>query len=160
MLIKYVGLKESETAFSAETGITWEQGSQHEIASLALCTRMLNHPDVFEQVEVAPEPIPPIPVSSGLSDAITLPPAVVTLPPEDDGQQLQTQEQQLPEDDKPAALVMMTKAGPLDLSGMDKADLHRLAKDEGMDIHPNAKAETVARRLVEMFPVPTPESVS
>jgi hypothetical protein len=98
--------------------------------------------------------------AQGLSDAVPLPPALVAPPPvvvtpapEGDAQQLQTQEQQLPEDDKPAALVMMTKAGPLDLSGMDKADLHRLAKDEGIDIHPNAKAETVAKRLAEMFPV-------
>jgi hypothetical protein len=145
MKFKYVGKKERETAFSEATGIVWEPGSEHDIADKAVAKRMLAHPDVFEPVALADAA--PAAEGDGLSAVAT---TTATKPAD-----APPQEPQAPaEADKPAALVMMTKAGPLDLSTLDKAQLHQLAKDEGVDIHPNAKAETVAKRLAEMFPVP------
>jgi hypothetical protein len=47
MKLKYVGLKDRETAFSDVTGIVWEQGKSEEIKDEELAKRMLNHPDVF-----------------------------------------------------------------------------------------------------------------
>lgn len=156
MKFKYVGKKERETAFSEVTGIVWEPGSEHEIKDPALSKRMLEHPDVFEPVELATAPATPAAEGDGLSD--------VVIPSGPEGAAItnapKPQEQQEPQDqtgaDKPAELVMMTEAGPLNLSVLDKAQLHQLAKELGVDIHPNAKAETVAKRLAEMFPVPAP----
>ena len=149
MKFKYVGKKDRETAFSEATGIVWEPGSEHDIADKAIAKRMLAHPDVFEPVALA-DAAPAID-GAGLSSIASAPASTEPVKPA----AAQPQEPQAPaDDDKPASLVMMTKAGPLDLSTLDKAKLHQLAKDEGVDIHPNAKAETVAKRLAEMFPVP------
>lgn len=143
MKIKYVGKKECETAFSNETGITWEQGAVHDISNLALCKRMLNHPDVFEHVEEEQKPIAPVQGpntdgGAGLSDA----------KPKADAQT---------GDEKPtegaAKLLMQTTAGVLDLALLDKDQLHALAKEQNLSIHPNAKAETVAAKLAAAFPV-------
>lgn len=148
MKFKYVGKKERETAFSEVTGVVWEPGSEHDIADKAVAKRMLAHPDVFEPVALADAA--PAAEGDGLSAVATT--ATEPVKPA----AAQPQDPQAPADtDKPEALAMMTKAGPLDLSTLDKAQLHQLAKDEGVDIHPNAKAETVAKRLAEMFPVPT-----
>lgn len=147
MKIKYVGKKDAETAFSAETGITWTPGAEHDIPSLSLCKRMLNHPDVFEPVveEQAPAAETSTEGAKGLSDA----PNKTEAPAGDD---------------KPAEgaakLLMQTTAGVLDLSLLTKDQLHALAKEQGMSIHPNAKAETVAAKLAETFPVAAEGSTS
>lgn len=63
------------------------------------------------------------------------------------------------EDSKPAEgndkpkLLMQTTAGVIDLSLLDKDQLHALAKEQGLTIGGNAKAETVASKLAEAFPV-------
>lgn len=45
--LKYVGLKQDgETAFSAETQITWFPDTVEDVAA-PIAARMLNHPDVF-----------------------------------------------------------------------------------------------------------------
>lgn len=153
MKFKYVGKKERETAFSEVTGIVWEPGAEHEIKDPALSKRMLSHPDVFEPVELATAPAAPAAEGAGLSDVVIpagTESAAITNAPQPQEPQDQT------EAEKPAELVMMTEAGPLNLSVLDKAQLHQLAKELGVDIHPNAKAETVAKRLAEMFPVPAP----
>jgi hypothetical protein len=49
MKIKYVGLKDEETAFSHKTGIVWTPGAVHEVADKAMCVQMLQHPDVFAE---------------------------------------------------------------------------------------------------------------
>ena len=47
MKIKYIGQKtDGETAFIAETQITWMPDAEHDIPA-AVAERMLNHPDVF-----------------------------------------------------------------------------------------------------------------
>ena len=139
MKIKYVGKKDVETAFSAESGITWTPGAEHDIANVALCKRMLNHPDVFEIVEGVQKPAATSTEGAqGLSDVVSKPeaPAADTKPTEG-----------------AAKLLMQTAAGALDLSLLSKDDLHALAKEQGLSIHPNAKAETVAAKLAEAFPV-------
>lgn len=45
--MKYVGLKDSETAFKSETGLTWTPGCAHEVEDDTMVARMLQHPDVF-----------------------------------------------------------------------------------------------------------------
>lgn len=139
MKIKYVGKKEVETAFSNETGIIWTPGSEHDINDVAMCKRMLNHPDVFEHVEEEQKPAASTEGGKGLSDAPvkTEAPATETKPTEG-----------------PAKLQMQTAAGALDLSLLDKDQLHALAKEQGLSVHHNAKAETVAAKLAEAFPVP------
>lgn len=149
MKFKYVGKKDRETAFSESTGIVWEPGSEHDIADKAVAKRMLAHPDVFEPVALAAATAAPAAEGAGLSAVATT--ATEPVKPA----AAQPQEPQAPAAaDKPAELVMMTEAGPLNLSVLDKAQLHQLAKELGVDIHPNAKSETVAKRLAEMFPVP------
>lgn len=108
MKLKYVGLKERETAFQPETGVEWGPGIEHDIKDEALCARMLKHPDVFA---VADE----------------------TAPTE--------------------ALFMQTAAGVLDLSKLTRDELHALAKESNITVHHKAKAETVAAKLAEAFPV-------
>ena len=113
MKLKYVGLKERETAFQPETGVVWEPGSEHDIKDEALCARMLKHPDVFAVAD----------------------------------------EDEKPNDGGTTALFMQTADGPLDLSKLDKDQLHALAKESGVQVHHKAKAETVAAKLAEAFPV-------
>lgn len=52
MKLKYVGLKDSETAFSDVTGIIWGQGSEHDVSD-EIAEKMLKHPDVFAVAEAA-----------------------------------------------------------------------------------------------------------
>lgn len=55
-LIKYVGLKDGgETAFHAQTGLTWFPGSVHEVDA-AHASAMLNHPDVFARADANEAP--------------------------------------------------------------------------------------------------------
>lgn len=118
MKIKYVGLKERETAFQSETGVEWGPGIEHDIKDEALCARMLKHSDVFA---VADETEP----DSGTNTE--------TAPTE--------------------ALFMQTAAGVLDLSNLTRDELHALAKESNITVHHKAKAETVAAKLAEAFPV-------
>ena len=153
MKIKYVGKKDREAAFSEVTGIVWEPGSEHDITDKAIAKRMLAHPDVFEPAALAAKQDTAPAEDAGLS---AIAPTSSTEPT---GSTPSNQEQapKPPEDKENAPageLVMMTKAGPLNLSALDKEQLQQLAKDEGLDIHPNTKAENIAKRLAETFPVP------
>lgn len=118
MKLKYVGLKERETAFQSETGVEWWPGIEHDIKDEALCARMLKHPDVFA---VADE----------------------TEPDSDTN----------PDTEQTKALFMQTAAGVLDLSKLTRDELHALAKESNITVHHKAKAETVAAKLAEAFPV-------
>ena len=144
MKIKYVGKKDAETAFAVETGITWAPGAEHEISNLSLCKRMLNHPDVFEAVAEEQKPVAPDQAHN---------PATST----EGGQGLSDAGKSEVKPEAPVKLLMQTTAGLLDLTLLDKDQLHALAKEQGLSIHPNAKAETVAAKLAEAFPV-VPES--
>lgn len=70
MKIKYVGLKDEETAFSRDTGITWFPGSVHDVPD-DKAKRMLQHPDVFAQAEGDEQPTDGTP-SSNPSDLESL----------------------------------------------------------------------------------------
>lgn len=132
MKIKYVGLKDEETAFSPETGITWYPGSSHEIPG-PIAKRMLAHPDVFEvdaedaavkaTVSLTPSPAPaPAPAPSA--------------PPPADAPRF----------------VMGTPDGPLVLDAMERDDLVALAKQAGVAHHVNLGAEKLRALLVDKFP--------
>lgn len=64
MLIKYCGKKDHETAFEAESGVTWGPGVTHEIKNPDLAKRMLRHPDVFAIADEDDERKPTVLVSS------------------------------------------------------------------------------------------------
>lgn len=132
MKIKYVGLKQFESAFSNETGVTWAPGAVHDIKDVALAARMLKHPDVFAVADTASAERPPAPPAPPPDETGNVPGA----------------------DDAPRAKwIMRTDDGkPLVLDALDRDTLHKLADEAGLKIHANAKAETVAARLAEAFP--------
>ena len=127
MQIKYVGLKEEETAFSPETGITWYPGSSHPVPD-HLAKRMLQHPDVFEK---------------DTGEEVQKP--VVTLTPP-------SLENQNPPGGNPPEFVMRTPDGPLVLDAMERDDLVELAKSVNVAHHVNLGAPKLRALLVEKHP--------
>lgn len=79
MKIKYVGLKQKCTAFLAETGITWTQGSAYDVDD-AMAARMLKHPDIFASAEDE-MPAPPAPQVPADAPAAAPAAPVLTLAP-------------------------------------------------------------------------------
>lgn len=127
MKIKYVGLKEDgEAAFSNETQITWLPGSVQDVP-LAIAQRMLKHPDVFavDNEPLTGEQIKPL----GLADAKAFDPV------------------------QPPNKIQLADDTFLKLDGLDKATLHAVAKENGVDVHHNAGADKVIAALVAAFPV-------
>lgn len=115
---KYVGLKPQETDCVAGTGITWIGFGAVQPVPDAAWEIMRNHPDVWElDAESAPVPTP----VSGLGLADSLPCVLDTI---------DTIAAQMPS---------------IDLT--DKAALRALATERGVQVHPNAKAETFVERL-------------
>lgn len=130
MQIKYVGLKEEETAFSSETGITWFPGSSHPVPD-NLARRMLQHPDVFEL---------------DTPDEEEQPKTVVTLTP--------TGQKPLePTGDAKPEFVMGTPDGPMVLDQLDRDALVELAKSVKVEHHVNLGAPKLRALLVEKFPL-------
>lgn len=68
--IRYVGLKQEETAFKDLTGITWAKGAVEPV-DIKHVVAMLKHPDVFELAEES---------IGGLADAKPTPAAQVAIP--------------------------------------------------------------------------------
>lgn len=126
MKIKYVGLKDEETAFSPETGITWVPGASHEV-SAAIAKRMLAHPDVFAEDtgDAAPATV-----------VKTAAPAPTPVPPAGG----------------PPKFVIGTPDGPLVLDGMDRETLLALAKEADLKPHPNTGVDKLRAILIERFP--------
>lgn len=119
MKLKYVGLKQQCTAFKTDTGITWLPGAVHEVKD-ALAAKMLKHPDVFVADDDKPAKdavkTPAAPVATNTSVATT----TATLAP---------------------GATVTPIAGSLD--GLDKAELHAMAKEIGLKVHHFASADTV-----------------
>ena len=135
MQIKYVGLKEEETAFSPETGITWYPGSTHNVPD-HLAKRMLQHPDVFE-ADNAPSTKVVVPKTEsaqsgdgGIGGGHGNPPT--------------------PE---PPKFLMATPDGPLALDTIERDDLVALAKELGIKHHVNLGEDKLRALLVEKHPV-------
>lgn len=143
MKIKYVGLKDEETAFSPESGIVWTPGLSRDIADASLAARMLKHPDVFA-IDDSSEP-PAKTKASAPAPAPSQPAAPITLgagaviPPTPTN--------------VPATFVMATPAGPLVLDTLEKAELRKLAFEKKVSFHPNSGAPTLRKVLAEAFPV-------
>lgn len=145
MKIKYVGLKERETAFQHESGFEWGPGVVHDIKDADLAARMLKHPDVFDFADAAVKE----PVAPSLSDA------VVVTPVEDTAPEATTKEAttEVTEDapQKPQ-YVMQTEEGPLVLDFLDKDTLKKLAKESDISVG-NSGADTIRQKLADAFPV-------
>jgi hypothetical protein len=136
MKIKYVGLKDSEDAFSGLTGVTWGPGVEHEIADAALAARMLQHPDVFALAETP---------QADESDE----------PDEQPEDQPEEPTSELPADeDKPVKphFLMQTEEGPLVLDFLDKETLKQLAKEADIAVG-NSGPDKIRQKLAEAFPV-------
>ncbi len=128
MKIKYVGLKEEETAFSPESGIVWNPGSSHEVPD-GLARRMLAHPDVFavDEGKRAPaktETTPPPPPA---------PPEQRATPPKGE-------------------FVISAPDGPLVLDGLERDVLWNLANEAGLKPHVNLGIPKLQALLMERFP--------
>lgn len=139
MKIKYVGLKQFEDAFEAETAVTWGPGVEHDIADPDLCTRMLKHPDVFAvSGSTVKEP-----ASNAKVDTVTVTPV-------DDASEAGNVPQA---DEQPKAQhIMQTEKGPLVLDALDKATLKELAKELDVPVG-NSGEDKIRQKLVEAFPV-------
>ena len=131
--IKYVGLKERETAFSVETSIVWTPDAVESV-DLKHVALMLKHPDVFALVDA--------PV--GLADAkSTEPPAPPVNAPTDKGKLVQWA-------NTPDGEMVV-------LSDMSREELHALAKAHGVKVHHTSGASKVIEALQAAFAVKKPE---
>ena len=141
MQIKYVGVKDEETAFSPETGITWYPGSSHAVAP-AIAKRMLQHPDVFAEDKGTAEKV----VTTKTAAPVTTP-APAPAPDTTGGSGTQT-----PPDGNPPEFVMGTPDGPLVLDTIEREELVGLAKELGITHHVNLGAPKLRALLVEKQP--------
>lgn len=133
MKIKYVGVKtDGETAFIGDTGITWMPGDSHPVAdriTVALATRMLQHPDVFalddeETPRVTLQPHQPTPAASTVTTSAAA----------------------------PGSNVIKTPAGEVNLDGKTAEELRALAKELDVKVHFNAGIPKVTEALLAAFP--------
>jgi hypothetical protein len=129
--IQYVGLKEGgETAFSNESGIDlWMPGDVHEVKD-GVAKRMLQHPDVFAPAGEVTEPVV----------ASTVDPSTITLAP---GATVA--------DGEAKGASITVEGQVVDLSGLDKAQLHELAKRLDVEVHHASGAAKVIEALQAAF---------
>lgn len=134
MKIAYVGVKlDGETAFSDKTGITWMPDDAFEVAN-DVATKMLQHPDVFAKDEgKAAAKTDDTKDTSG----ITLSAGTKVDPT-----------------DKTVSVLHYQDGTTKVLDGLEKEELHALAKQLEVKVHPNAGAANVAAKLLEAFPAP------
>lgn len=133
MKVKYVGLKvNGSTAFKAQTGITWLPGDCHEVKD-DIAAKMLKHPDVFALDDgTAPEAKKVEAPAIDTSGMTLAPGGKVEIP-------------------QPTSITL--KDGEVVvLDGMEKADLHALAKAHGVKVHHQAGAPKVIEALQAAFP--------
>lgn len=124
MKIKYVGLKDEETAFSHKTGIVWTPGDSHEIRDAAMAKQMLQHPDVFAE-DTGED-------STKLQNS-------TAVPSESTGAKAKT-------------TIKLQDGTVKDLDGMDKEALHALAGELKVKVHHAAGAAKVVEALLAAFP--------
>lgn len=129
--IKYIGLKERETAFSVETSIVWTPDTVESV-DLKHVEAMLKHPDVFA---LADAPV-------GLADAKP----VAVLP---DG----TGNESAPPANKPSTQISIPDGPLVEMSHLDKAGLQALAKAHGVTFHHSHGAPKLIELLQAAFPV-------
>jgi hypothetical protein len=131
MRLKYIGLKEDgETAFSHLSGIDrWMQGDENEVKD-DVAKRMLLHPDVFALAGESSEPA-----------VNTVDPSTITLAPGATVSEGTTNQ---------AFITVDGQA--VDLSGLDKAQLHDLAKRLDVEVHHASGAAKVIEALQAAFP--------
>lgn len=122
--IRYVGLKQEESAFSNVTGITWAQGTVESV-DIKHVAAMLNHPDVFELAEES---------IGGLADAKPTPAAPVTIPTLGEA----------------AVGEAASSTDPLD--AMTREELHALAKERGIKVHHSSGAAAVIKAIRDVQP--------
>lgn len=127
--IKYVGLKERETAFSVETSIVWTPGAVESV-DLKHVEAMLKHPDVFALADA--------PQAMGLADvqpvkADETPKTIGEVPAKTD---------RIPAD-----------ALSPDLTAMSREELHALAKARGVKVHHTSGAAKVIEALQAPHPI-------
>lgn len=131
MKIKYVGLKlDGETAFSRETGITWMPGMVEEVTG-PITSKMLQHPDVFEEVKDDAK------TAATAKQVQTLAPGAVV------GSTTVTGD----------SIIQLEDGSKMSLDGKDVDSLRVLAKSLGQTVHPKAGAAKITAALLAAFPV-------
>ena len=136
MKIQYVGLKEDgETAFGAMTGIErWMPGDVHEVKD-DFAKRMLQHPDVFARYEEAATQKGDGGQQAPVGLGVTLAPGAT-----------------VPNPGTPLTGASITVEGQvIDLSGMDKDQLHDLAKRLDIAVHHASGPAKVIEALQAAF---------
>ena len=125
--IAYVGNKPEETAFFHDTGgIVWVPDAVHPVAD-HIAARMLEHPDVFALAKESDGP--------GLGKTKA---AADTKPPEDK---------------VPGPVSTITVDGSVvNLDALEQPELHALAKELKVKVHPQAGAVKVRAALLTAFP--------
>lgn len=127
--IRYVGLKERETAFESITGVTWNAGEVQDIDTKHV-EAMLKHPDVFAlaDADVAADGPANSVGTTADNDKIADPGTDTQWATAPDGEYLL-------------------------LSDMSKEQLHECAKKYGVAVHPKCGAPKVIEALQAAFAV-------
>ncbi|MFZ2306838.1 MAG: hypothetical protein WAW73_17465 [Rhodoferax sp.] len=132
MKLKYVGLKvNGSTAFKAQTGITWLPGDCHEVKD-DIAAKMLKHPDVFALDAGGTAALK-------AAEAPAIDTSGITLAP---GGKVETTQ---------STSIKLKDGAVVVLDGMEKAELHALAKTHGVKIHHQAGAAKVIEALQAAF---------
>lgn len=178
MKIRYVGLKDEERAFTEKTGIVWTPGLEAEI-DVATASRMLQHPDVFEDASKPAKT--PVALASGSTEVTTTTTAVQTaiaetdytidavalaafdgsgldveawnaLTREERKAQVEAELARQSEEHNATLTKIVVKGEEIVLDGKTKAELQALCTELGVTFSKSAGAPTLTAKLVEAFP--------
>lgn len=139
--IRYVGLKQEETAFKDVTGITWVPDAVESV-DLKHVAAMLRHPDVFALAEES---------IGGLADAKPAPSAPVTLTPA--AMQLSDKDAPIVQSNlSPSDVAALANSVALDT--LTREELHALAKARGVKVHHSSGAAAVTAALLAVVDTP------
>jgi hypothetical protein len=154
--VEYVGLKDRRADTVAGTGVVWYgQGDVRAVPAEAW-KKMSRHPDIWRLADEKAQPAAK--AKKPAEQQPDQPPEVLGVPEDEKPAQEAsglTPEQWLSlsaedrEDFVKAHAAEQDKPGKVDLEALDREQLHALAKECGVRVHPNAGADTVRAKLAE-----------
>lgn len=168
--VEYIGVKPVKTDNVAGTATLWQGHGDVQEVSEAAWAKLSKHPDIWRQAGDKPKAAKPEKKAEPTEPPADDKPPAETLGVPDDEKPAQeasglTPEQWLAlsaedredfvaahaEQQAQAAKPAAKKAKPakVDLEAMDREQLHALAKERGVKVHPNAGADTVRAKLAE-----------
>jgi hypothetical protein len=168
--VEYIGVKERRADTVTNTGVVWYgQGDVRAVPAEAWA-KLSKHPDIWrlagdkpkaakpeKKVEQSEQPADDQPPGEKLGvpddekpaqEASGLTPEQwLALSAEDRDDFVRAHAEKVAEAAKPAG--KKAKPAKVDLEAMDREQLHALAKERGVKVHPNAGADTVRAKLAE-----------